>query len=51
MREFGFYGVLYKINVFIILIFSCFVEIIEMFFFVVSLSEIEIVNLERVGFG
>ncbi|KAH0890425.1 hypothetical protein HID58_052854, partial [Brassica napus] len=51
LRELGFYGVPHKTNAFIIPTSSCLVEITEMPFFVVSLSEIEIVNLERVGFG
>ncbi|KAG2311110.1 hypothetical protein Bca4012_025566 [Brassica carinata] len=51
LRELGFYGVPHKTSAFIIPTSSCLVEITEMPFFVVSLSEIEIVNLERVGFG
>ncbi|CAL9232263.1 unnamed protein product [Arabidopsis halleri] len=51
LRELGFHGVPYKTSVFIIPTSSCLVELIETPFLVVSLSEIEIVNLERVGFG
>ncbi|CAH8378754.1 unnamed protein product [Eruca vesicaria subsp. sativa] len=51
LRELGFYGVPHKTSAFIIPTSSCLVEITETPFFVVSLSEIEIVNLERVGFG
>ncbi|CAN8308167.1 unnamed protein product [Cochlearia groenlandica] len=51
LRELGFHGVPYKTSAFIIPTSSCLVELIETPFFVVSLSEIEIVNLERVGFG
>ncbi|CAH8272799.1 unnamed protein product [Arabidopsis lyrata] len=51
LRELGFHGVPYKTSVFIIPTSSCLVELIENPFLVVSLSEIEIVNLERVGFG
>ncbi|XP_010424621.1 PREDICTED: FACT complex subunit SPT16-like [Camelina sativa] len=51
LRELGFHGVPHKTSVFIIPTSSCLVELIEYPFLVVSLSEIEIVNLERVGFG
>ncbi|CAL9232355.1 unnamed protein product [Arabidopsis halleri] len=51
LRELGFHGVPHKTSSFIIPTSSCLVELIENPFLVVSLSEIEIVNLERVGFG
>ncbi|XP_062225355.1 FACT complex subunit SPT16-like [Phragmites australis] len=51
LRELGFHGVPYKASAFIIPTSTCLVELIETPFLVVSLSEIEIVNLERVGFG
>ncbi|XP_010421991.1 PREDICTED: FACT complex subunit SPT16 isoform X2 [Camelina sativa] len=51
LRELGFHGVPHKTSAFIIPTSSCLVELIEYPFLVVSLSEIEIVNLERVGFG
>ncbi|CAN8246569.1 unnamed protein product [Cochlearia groenlandica] len=51
LRELGFHGVPHKASAFIIPTSSCLVELIEFPFLVVSLSEIEIVNLERVGFG
>jgi nucleosome binding factor SPN SPT16 subunit len=51
LRELGFHGVPYKASAFIIPTSTCLVELIENPFLVVSLGEIEIVNLERVGFG
>lgn len=51
LRELGFHGVPYKASAFIIPTSTCLVELIETPFLVVTLSEIEIVNLERVGFG
>ncbi|KAF2300884.1 hypothetical protein GH714_018015 [Hevea brasiliensis] len=51
LRELGFHGVPYKTSSFIIPTSSCLVELIETPFLVVTLSEIEIVNLERVGLG
>ncbi|XP_078436133.1 global transcription factor C [Wolffia australiana] len=51
LRELGFYGVPHKASAFIIPTPSCLVELIETPFLVISLGEIEIVNLERVGFG
>ncbi|OMO73146.1 hypothetical protein CCACVL1_17441 [Corchorus capsularis] len=50
-RELGFHGVPYKASAFIVPTSSCLVELIETPFLVVTLSEIEIVNLERVGLG
>ncbi|XBI51157.1 hypothetical protein VPH35_033712 [Triticum aestivum] len=52
--ELGFHGVLYKASVFIIPTSTCLVELIETPFSrieMVTLGDIEIVNLERVGFG
>ncbi|KAL6964608.1 FACT complex subunit spt16, partial [Sarracenia purpurea var. burkii] len=51
LRELGFYGVPFKASAFIVPTSSCLVELIETPFLVVTLSEIEIVNLERVGLG
>ncbi|KAK9920058.1 hypothetical protein M0R45_028623 [Rubus argutus] len=51
MRELGFHGVPYKSSAFIVPSSNCLVELIETPFLVVTLSEIEIVNLERVGLG
>ncbi|KAF7824947.1 FACT complex subunit SPT16-like [Senna tora] len=51
LRELGFFGVPHKSSVFIVPASSCLVELIETPFLVVTLSEIEIVNLERVGLG
>ncbi|KAJ4832785.1 FACT complex subunit spt16 [Turnera subulata] len=51
LRELGFHGVPYKATAFIVPTSSCLVELIETPFLVVTLSEIEIVNLERVGLG
>ncbi|KAI4310916.1 hypothetical protein MLD38_035861 [Melastoma candidum] len=51
LRELGFHGVPFKASAFIVPTSSCLVELVETPFLVVSLSEIEIVNLERVGLG
>ncbi|KAK6915716.1 FACT complex subunit Spt16, N-terminal lobe domain [Dillenia turbinata] len=51
LRELGFHGVPYKTSAFIVPTSSCLVELIETPFLVITLSEIEIVNLERVGLG
>ncbi|KAJ8447120.1 hypothetical protein Cgig2_022849 [Carnegiea gigantea] len=51
LRELGFHGVPYKASAFIVPTSSCLVELVETPFLVITLSEIEIVNLERVGFG
>lgn len=51
LRELGFHGVPFKSSAFIVPSSTCLVELIETPFLVVSLSEIEIVNLERVGLG
>ncbi|TYG38428.1 hypothetical protein ES288_D13G222300v1 [Gossypium darwinii] len=51
MRELGFHGVPHKASAFIVPTSNCLVELIETPFVVITLSEIEIVNLERVGLG
>ncbi|GAV70889.1 Peptidase_M24 domain-containing protein/Rtt106 domain-containing protein/SPT16 domain-containing protein [Cephalotus follicularis] len=51
LRELGFHGVPHKASAFIVPTSSCLVELIETPFLVVTLIEIEIVNLERVGLG
>ncbi|XP_043701550.1 FACT complex subunit SPT16-like isoform X2 [Telopea speciosissima] len=51
LRDLGFHGVPYKSSAFIVPTSSCVVELIETPFLVVTLSEIEIVNLERVELG
>uniref|UniRef100_A0A2P2QKX5 FACT complex subunit n=1 Tax=Rhizophora mucronata TaxID=61149 RepID=A0A2P2QKX5_RHIMU len=51
LRELGFHGVPFKASCFIVPTSGCLVELIETPFLVVSLSEIEIVNIERVGLG
>ncbi|KAI8027097.1 FACT complex subunit SPT16 [Camellia lanceoleosa] len=50
-RDLGFHGVPHKASVFIVPTSSCLVELIEIPFVVITLNEIEIVNLERVGLG
>jgi nucleosome binding factor SPN SPT16 subunit len=51
LRELGFHGVPHKASAFIVPTSSCLVELIETPFVVITLNEIEIVNLERVGLG
>ncbi|KAL7157588.1 hypothetical protein ABFS83_02G087200 [Erythranthe nasuta] len=51
LRELGFHGVPHKSSAFIVPTSSCLVELIETPFVVITLAEIEIVNLERVGLG
>ncbi|KAM0945399.1 putative peptidase M24, PH-like domain superfamily, FACT complex subunit Spt16 [Dioscorea sansibarensis] len=51
LRELGFHGVPHKSSAFIVPTSACLVELIETPFLVITLSEIEIVNLERVGFS
>lgn len=51
LRELGFHGVPHKASAFIVPTSSCLVELIETPFLVITLSEIEIVNLERIGLG
>ncbi|CAI7763298.1 unnamed protein product [Closterium sp. NIES-54] len=50
-RELGFHGVPHKSSAFIVPTVNCLVELIEVPFLVVTLNEVEIVNLERVGLG
>lgn len=50
-RELGFHGVPHKASAFIVPTVNCLVELIEIPFLVITISEIEIVNLERVGLG
>lgn len=50
-RELGFHGVPHKASAFIVPTVNCLVELIEQPFLVVTLNDIEIVNLERVGLG
>ncbi|XP_057435713.1 FACT complex subunit SPT16-like [Lotus japonicus] len=49
LRQLGFTGDPHKSSVFVVPTSACLVELIETPFLVVTLSEIEIVNLERVG--
>ncbi|KAL5993697.1 FACT complex subunit spt16 [Asimina triloba] len=51
LRELGFHGVPHKSSAFIVPTSSCLVELVETPFLVITLNEIEIVNLERVGLG
>ncbi|XP_077244585.1 FACT complex subunit SPT16-like [Tasmannia lanceolata] len=51
LRDLGFHGVPYKASAFIVPTISCLVELVETPFLVITLNEIEIVNLERVGLG
>jgi nucleosome binding factor SPN SPT16 subunit len=50
-RELGFEGVPYRETVMVLPTVNCLVELTQMPFTVVSLADIEIVNLERVGFN
>lgn len=50
-RELGFSGVPHRSTVFMMPSVNCLVELTEMPFTVISLADIEIVNLERVGFN
>eukprot|EP00854_Cymbomonas_tetramitiformis_P003190 gene3190-4036_t len=50
-RKLGFHGVPHKSQAFVLPTVHCLIELIETPFFIVSLEEIEIVNLERIGFG
>ncbi len=50
-RELAFPGVPYKTSSLVLPTVNCLVELIEMPFLVVTLKEIEVVNLERVGFA
>ncbi|KAG8369038.1 hypothetical protein BUALT_Bualt15G0108800 [Buddleja alternifolia] len=51
LRELGFHGVPHKSSALIVPTSTCLVELIETPFVVITLNEIEIVNLERVGLG
>ncbi|GFR48098.1 hypothetical protein Agub_g9783 [Astrephomene gubernaculifera] len=50
-RELGFSGVPHRSTVFMMPSVNCLVELTEMPFSVITLADIEIVNLERVGFN
>jgi len=50
-RELGFYGVPARSTSFIMPTVNCLVELTEMPFTVITLSEVNLVNLERVGFN
>ncbi|EFJ08291.1 hypothetical protein SELMODRAFT_269691 [Selaginella moellendorffii] len=50
-RELGFHGVPNKTSAFIVPTVKCLVELIEFPFLVVTVEDIELVNLERVGFA
>ncbi len=50
-RDLGFSGVPHRTTGFIMPTVNCLVELIEMPFTVVTLGDINVVNLERVGFG
>eukprot|EP00775_Hariotina_reticulata_P011875 gene11875-12019_t len=50
-RELGFEGVPHRETVLVLPTVNCLVELTQMPFTVVSLSDIEIINLERVGFN
>ena len=50
-KELGFFGVPQRTTSLVLPTVNCLVELTEMPFTVVSLSDIEIVNLERVGFN
>ena len=50
-RELGFTGVPHRSASFVVPTVNCLVELTEMPFTVITLSEVVVVNLERVGFG
>lgn len=50
-RELGFTGVPHRSAAFVVPTVNCLVELTEMPFTVITLSEVVVVNLERVGFG
>ncbi|GMP63116.1 hypothetical protein CsSME_00024936 [Camellia sinensis var. sinensis] len=50
-RDLGFHGVPHKASAFIVPTSSCLVELIETPYVVITLNEIDLVNLERVGLG
>ena len=51
LRDLGFHGIPHKASTFMIPTSTCLVELVETPFVVITLSEIEIVNHERVGLG
>lgn len=50
-RDLGFHGVPHKSSAFIVPTVNCLVELIEQPFVVITLSDVEIVSLERIGLG
>lgn len=50
-RELGFHGVPHRQSCFIMPTVNCLVELTEMPFTVITLSEVNLVNMERVGFN
>jgi hypothetical protein len=50
-RELGFMGVPHRQTAFVMPTVNCLVELVEMPFTVVTMGEVNIVNLERVGFN
>ncbi|KAK9824573.1 hypothetical protein WJX72_011424 [[Myrmecia] bisecta] len=50
-RELGFMGVPHRTTAFVMPTVNCLVELIEMPFTVITMTEVNLVNLERVGFG
>ena len=50
-RDLGFSGVPHRQTSFIMPTVNCLVELIEMPFTVITLADVNVVNLERVGFG
>ena len=50
-RELGFHGVPHRTTAFVMPTVNCLVELIEMPFTVITVADINLVNLERVGFN
>lgn len=50
-RELGFHGVPHRQTGFIMPSVNCLVELIDMPFTVITMAEVNIINLERVGFN
>lgn len=50
-RELGFNGVPHRSTAFVMPTVNCLVELIEMPFTVITMADVTIVNLERVGFN
>eukprot|EP00271_Cylindrocystis_brebissonii_P005149 TRINITY_DN17096_c0_g1_i1.p1 TRINITY_DN17096_c0_g1~~TRINITY_DN17096_c0_g1_i1.p1 ORF type:complete len:1151 (-),score=279.83 TRINITY_DN17096_c0_g1_i1:406-3858(-) len=50
-RDLGFHGVPHKSSAFIVPTVNCLVELIETPFVVITLNDVEIVSLERIGLG